>query len=109
MIRRAWPVALSLVLAACGGGAAAGGGEGTLPDASAPGAQVVVHSGCTSCHRIGEIGNPGPGKELTHIGSRRSRERLRRTLGHPPGGMPAYDTLPRAQLDALLDYLSARQ
>ena len=100
---RRWWLAGAVALAGCGGGG------GTLPDAASPGAKVADRAGCTSCHRIGTAGNSGPGLALTHIGARKSREQIREYLLHPPKGMPAYDTLSKADLGAVLDYLSARR
>ena len=46
------------------------------PDGSAAvrrwneGRVAIAQSGCEACHTIGDNGNPGPGPNLTHVGSR---------------------------------------
>lgn len=68
--------------------------------------------GCRGCHRIeGRGGSQGP--DLTGVGQRFSRERLRLQLLQPARldtatTMPAYDHLVPAEIELLLDFL-ARQ
>jgi quinol---cytochrome c reductase cytochrome c subunit, bacillus type len=77
-----------------------------LPMRGTPGERVFAHSGCLACHRIDGVGNDGPGPGLTHVGSRLTKREMRRALVDPKAPMPSFRTLPHAQVDALLAYLS---
>jgi mono/diheme cytochrome c family protein len=79
-----------------------------VPDPDSPGAQVVIQSGCLACHELAGEGNDGPGPDLTTVGSRLSREELRRSLIEARAPMPSYRALPEDRLDALISYLAAR-
>jgi len=71
------------------------------------GKQVVVQSGCLSCHQIGENGNSGPGPALTHIGGRLPKPAIERKLNNPTAPMPNYRGLDPQKKAALLTFLSA--
>jgi menaquinol-cytochrome c reductase cytochrome b/c subunit len=76
--------------------------------ASAEAGQVVVNqSGCGACHKFGEAGNPGPGPNLTHIGSRLPSQAIARTLRNPTAPMPSFAGLSKKKFDALVNYLSS--
>ncbi|MBM3276390.1 MAG: c-type cytochrome [Candidatus Sericytochromatia bacterium] len=66
--------------------------------------------GCASCHRVGPVGND-VGPDLTHIGSRRPADWLRKRVRDPqaikPGvAMPPFPQIPDADYDALIQFLS---
>ncbi len=67
---------------------------------------VVAQSGCEACHTIGDNGNPGPGPNLTHIGSRIPRLGIARTLVNPTAPMPSFKNLPAKKFDAVIEFLS---
>lgn len=107
---------LALGLVGCGGGS---GSPGTAINASPPttiqpklppgdkgGRRVVMQSGCLACHRIGESGDRKLASNLTHIGTRESRESILRTLKKGPGIMPSFDNLGKEKLDRLASYLA---
>ncbi len=73
------------------------------------GRQVVVQSGCTACHKIGENGNDGPGPELTAIGSTLPKQAIARTLINPTSPMPSFKNLPPKQFQDLVLFLSQLQ
>jgi mono/diheme cytochrome c family protein len=70
------------------------------------GRTVVAQSGCLACHRIGEVGNAGPGPDLTNVGARCSSAAIERAIIHPVAPMPSFRKLPRAKLKALVTFLS---
>jgi quinol---cytochrome c reductase cytochrome c subunit, bacillus type len=67
---------------------------------------VVAQSGCLSCHTIAHNGNPGPGPNLTTIGSRLPRLGIARTLVNPTAPMPSFKNLPAKKFDATIFFLS---
>ena len=89
--------------------------------AGSRGEQVFMQNTCVTCHLIrglnAPIGNVGP--DLTHVGSRatlgagvidNTPGNLRQWIANPqsikPGVlMPAFQSLPPADLDALVNYL----
>lgn len=70
------------------------------------GKRLVAVSGCLACHKIGQNGNAGPGRELTHIGSVLSRAELGRALvaSRPP--MPSFKGLRPAERGAIVAFLA---
>ena len=70
------------------------------------GRTVAAQSGCLACHRIGEAGNPGPGPDLTHVGSRLPGAAIARTLIRPTEPMPSFRNLPKKKFEALVEFLS---
>lgn len=90
------------------------GGDDSSPlplvglDASAMrGAELFVREGCASCHLVAGVGAPGPGPELTRIGTQnRSTAILRRWLVSPDAPMPSFAALPPADLDDLAYLMS---
>ena len=67
---------------------------------------VIAQSGCEACHTIGENGNPGPGPNLTTIGSRLPPQGIARTLVDPTAPMPSFKNLPPKKFDAVVEFLS---
>jgi len=63
------------------------------------GKQVAAQSGCLACHKIGEIGNDGPGPELTDIATRLPAAAIARTLVNPTAPMPSFAGLQRGSPD----------
>jgi quinol---cytochrome c reductase cytochrome c subunit, bacillus type len=78
-----------------------------VPASAQAGQTVANQSGCGACHKFGEAGNPGPGPDLTHIGSKLPAQAIVRTLRNPTAPMPSYAGLPPKKFDALVQYLSA--
>jgi quinol---cytochrome c reductase cytochrome c subunit, bacillus type len=68
---------------------------------------VANQSGCGACHKFGEAGNPGPGPNLSQIGSKLPAEAIARTLRNPTAPMPSYADLDKKKFDALVQYLSS--
>jgi mono/diheme cytochrome c family protein len=73
----------------------------------AAGQRIFVHSGCLACHQLYKSGNSGPGSNLTGIGARMSKTKIRQALVNPTSPMPSYRSIPLKQLDELVAYLSA--
>jgi ubiquinol-cytochrome c reductase cytochrome b subunit/menaquinol-cytochrome c reductase cytochrome b/c subunit len=80
-------------------------GKGVLAEFYA-GRNAVAQSGCEACHTIGDDGNPGPGPNLTHIGSRIPLLGIERTLVNPTAPMPSFKNLPPQQFTAIAEFLS---
>jgi hypothetical protein len=70
------------------------------------GRTAFAAAGCLACHRIGENGNHGPGRALTHIGSQLTERQIRHALVDPTAPMPSFKALPRHKLHALVRFLS---
>ncbi len=70
------------------------------------GRSVAAQSGCLACHRIGEMGNAGPGPDLTQVGSRLPSRGIERSITNPTAPMPSFRNLPKAKLKALVTFLS---
>ena len=108
-MRRSPRTLLPALVAAATLAAGCGGSDGSVGAAAAPadGRSVYEDGDCSSCHRIDGRGNTGPGNDLTHVGSRLSRQRIRAVLGDPPAGMPSYEgRLSSEQMDAVARYLA---
>jgi cytochrome c2 len=91
---------VAVLVAGCGGGESDGGNE--RPD----GATVAKDNGCLVCHRIGSEGEAELGGDLNGVGSTLTASEIRAALADPPAGMPAYNAMPKDELDALVAYLS---
>ena len=76
------------------------------PPGYAPGRLALAESGCLGCHRIGTVGNVGPGPDLSDVGRRLSRSQILKTLVNPTAPMPSYRNIPPNKLRALVVYLS---
>jgi Cytochrome C oxidase, cbb3-type, subunit III len=70
------------------------------------GARIFVESGCLACHRIGDVGNPGPGHALTHVGAHLDEAAIERALTRPLAPMPSFKNLPKDKLHALVRFLA---
>ncbi|MGD0197617.1 MAG: cytochrome B [Solirubrobacteraceae bacterium] len=70
------------------------------------GRSAVADVGCEACHTIGTDGNPGPGPNLTHIGSRIPLQGIERTLVNPTAPMPSFKDLPPKEFTAIATFLS---
>jgi menaquinol-cytochrome c reductase cytochrome b/c subunit len=78
-----------------------------VPASAQAGETVANQSGCGACHKFGEAGNPGPGPNLTHVGSTLPAQAIARTLRNPTAPMPSFAGLPPKKFDALVQFLSA--
>jgi len=67
---------------------------------------VVAQSGCLACHRIGQVGNRGPGPNLTHIGDKLSRRGIEHAIIDPTAPMPSFKNLPPTKFKAVVGFLS---
>jgi hypothetical protein len=67
----------------------------------------VAQSGCLACHRIGDNGNRGPGKNLTHIGSKLSEREIVHAIVDPRAPMPSFRHLPAEKLHDIVRFLAA--
>ena len=89
-------------------------GPGAKPRASSlvvnagtsPGRAVLLESGCLACHRIGALGNNGPGPILNNVGVHLSAREIADRLIHPAAPMPSFKGLGTRKLQALVSYLS---
>ncbi len=75
-----------------------------------PGEEIFKTQGCSACHTVGGIGGK-IGPDLTHVGSRRSKEWIEEQLinpkSHDPNSiMPSFAKLPEKDREELADYLS---
>jgi mono/diheme cytochrome c family protein len=103
------------------GGGGGGGGGGGLAGGSTDAKAIIQAAGCLACHKLdgqGQVIAP----DLTHVGSRRNAESIRRKILDPAsstargyerlaGIMPkAFGTMMNAaQLEALVQYLAAHK
>ena len=67
---------------------------------------AIAQSGCEACHTIGDNGNPGPGPNITHVGSPIPRQGIARTLVNPTAPMPSFRRLSAKKFDAIVEFLS---
>jgi hypothetical protein len=67
----------------------------------------VAQSGCLACHLIGDNGNRGPGRNLTHIGSKLSEREIAHALVDPQPPMPSFAHLPAPKLHDIVRFLAA--
>src|SRR5207244_12927209 len=106
-----FPVAISAVMAylTYPGAHAAAPDQISLkvPPSAQAGETVANQSGCGACHKFGDAGNPGPGPDLTHIGSKLPAQAIARTLRNPTAPMPSFAGLPPKKFDALVQFLSS--
>jgi mono/diheme cytochrome c family protein len=70
------------------------------------GRRVTAQSGCLACHKIGDNGNRGPGRNLTRVGERLSPARIEHALRRPTAPMPSFRNLPPARFKAIVAFLS---
>ncbi len=72
----------------------------------AAGGAVLAQSGCLACHRIGDVGNRGPGQDLTHVGARLSSRQIEHAILSPRAPMPSFKHLPAKKLHEIVRFLS---
>jgi menaquinol-cytochrome c reductase cytochrome b/c subunit len=82
------------------------GTSGRLLSEYERGRVVAAASGCLACHKIGQEGNRGPGRNLTHVGSRLSWRQIDYVMLRPRLPMPSFRGLPRYKRQALVTFLS---
>jgi mono/diheme cytochrome c family protein len=70
------------------------------------GMRVTLQSGCLACHRIGTMGNRGPGQNLTHVGADLTESEIARALADPRKPMPSFRKLPAQKFRAVVRFLS---
>jgi len=101
-MRRAWILALLLLLIPTGALVAQGPAE--------QGKQYFMNNGCYGCHTVGRMGTP-IGPDLSHVGAKYALGYIERWLRdpasqRPSAHMPALE-LSDAQVTALAAYLSS--
>jgi mono/diheme cytochrome c family protein len=72
----------------------------------AAGRTVFAESGCLACHRLDDLGNRGPGQNLTHIGRQLSAPQIEHALLSPRAPMPSFKGLPASKRRVLVRFLS---
>lgn len=70
------------------------------------GRRVASEAACAACHRIGDSGDAGPGRSLTHVGSHLSQKEIRRAIVDAKYPMPAFGNLSRQKIRALVRFLA---
>lgn len=81
----------------------------SLPPAAMPGAAAFQSKGCINCHQVAGVGGQR-GPELSHVGSRLSRDELTWRILNGGRNMPAYGSeLTPPDLTALVEFLTAQQ
>src|SRR5438445_2593166 len=104
-----------------GGGGAAPPGGGALAGGSTDPKQIIQAAGCLACHKLegqGQVIAP----DLTHVGSRRDADSIRRKILDPASSIPqGYEKLAgimaktfgsmmsASQLEALVEYLASHK
>ena len=78
-----------------------------------PGKKIMIREKCFDCHTISGTGGAA-GPNLTHVGSRRSREYIIQQIRNPGShkadtAMPSFKHLPDQDINAVADYLSRRK
>jgi ubiquinol-cytochrome c reductase cytochrome b subunit/menaquinol-cytochrome c reductase cytochrome b/c subunit len=68
---------------------------------------IAGQAGCLACHVIGHQGNSGPGPDLTRVGARLTKAQLLHALRSPQPPMPSFQSLGRARLVDLVEFLHA--
>jgi mono/diheme cytochrome c family protein len=76
-----------------------------MSSAELDGLRVYNAQGCTSCHKVGDVGGD-VGPDLSRAGRRWEGAEMRRQILTPEDDtMPAYDGLSEQELDELVTYL----
>jgi hypothetical protein len=70
------------------------------------GRRALAQSGCLACHRIGDTGNSGPGRNLTHVGSRLSERQIAHALIDSRAPMPSFRHLPAQKRHDVVRFLA---
>jgi hypothetical protein len=70
------------------------------------GRRALARSGCLACHRIGDTGNRGPGRNLTHVGSRLSERQIAHALIDSRAPMPSFKLLPAEKSRDIVRFLA---
>jgi hypothetical protein len=70
------------------------------------GKRVLAQSGCLACHRIGAVGNRGPGRNLTHVGSTLSERQIAHALVDSRAPMPSFKHLPARKFHDIVRFLA---
>ena len=101
-MRRAWILALLLLLIPTGALVAQGPAE--------QGKQYFMNNGCYGCHTVGRMGTP-IGPDLSHVGAKHSRSYLIGWLRDPSSQKPTAHmpklTLTDTEIQALAAYLGS--
>ena len=81
------------------------GGAGAVQEFTL-GQTATATSGCLACHRIAGAGNPGPGRDLTHVGARLPQKAIERALVASPAPMPSFGGIPESHRRAIAYFLA---
>jgi ubiquinol-cytochrome c reductase cytochrome b subunit/menaquinol-cytochrome c reductase cytochrome b/c subunit len=81
---------------------------GLESDAVAKAGSELWVTNCTSCHMIKGVGQPGPGPDLSNVGSKGviSAETASEFLNNPPGAMPPFSRFTPEEYTQLGTFLS---
>jgi menaquinol-cytochrome c reductase cytochrome b/c subunit len=91
------------------------GSDETLPisgldqnPAALAGSDLFLNNGCTSCHNVAGVGAPGPGPNLSNLGSQgKPPQYWADFIKDPPGGvMPAFTSFTPEQYEQIGTFLS---
>jgi menaquinol-cytochrome c reductase cytochrome b/c subunit len=79
-----------------------------LDEKGQAGADLFLANGCTACHNVAGVGAPGPGPNLTNLGSQgQTPEYWGKFIQAPPGGvMPSFTTFTPQQYDEIGTFLA---
>jgi hypothetical protein len=82
--------------------------SGLESDAAALAGSELWVANCTSCHMIGSVGQPGPGPNLTDVGTKNviAADTAEQFLKNPPPGMPAFANFTPEEYQQLGTFLS---
>lgn len=75
-------------------------------EAAAAGSELWL-ANCTSCHMIKGVGQPGPGPDLTNVGTKNvvNADNAAEFLNNPPGSMPPFANFTPEQYEQLGTFL----
>ncbi len=79
-----------------------------LDETAQAGAALFLANGCTACHNVAGVGAPGPGPNLTNLGSKgQTAEFYGDFIKAPPGGvMPKFTTFTPQQYEEIGTFLA---
>jgi mono/diheme cytochrome c family protein len=68
---------------------------------------VLWVENCTSCHQIGGVGQPGPGPNLSNVGTKGivNADNAEEFLKNPPGSMPPFTNFTPQQYEEIGTFL----
>jgi len=103
--------AIAAVAAIAGCGSSSGSPDGGANALQGPPDTIALYKAkCISCHAADLSGKVGPDSDLRKVGARMTKEEIADQIAQGGDVMPPFrDRLSAAQIDALADWLAARQ